>query len=169
MISAVQPVKVFSRVWNCSFCHCTLMVWNRFVFRTPVRERQPSWASYGPDCRTMTGLNITMYVPSLSKAMMRLQTPIMLAAMPTQLSLWAVRVSSRSWAVARSSAVAGAAFWARNVSSLQISRIILCSSRKLFLYCISQRKNAQVLSLARFLRGNQSHMPVCITLPMFHR
>ena len=26
MISAVQPVKVFSRVWNCSFCHWTLTV-----------------------------------------------------------------------------------------------------------------------------------------------
>ena len=26
MISAVQPVKVFSRVWNFSFCHWTLTV-----------------------------------------------------------------------------------------------------------------------------------------------
>ena len=26
MISAVHPVKVLSRVWNLSFCHCTLMV-----------------------------------------------------------------------------------------------------------------------------------------------
>ena len=32
---------------------------------------------------------------------------IMLAAMPTQLPLWAMRVSSRSWAVERSAAVAG--------------------------------------------------------------
>ena len=30
------------RGWNFSFCHCTLMVWNRLVFRVPVRERQPS-------------------------------------------------------------------------------------------------------------------------------
>ena len=41
MISAVQPEKVLMRDWNFSFCHCTLMVWNRLVFRVPVRERQP--------------------------------------------------------------------------------------------------------------------------------
>ena len=49
MISAVQPEKVLMRGWNFSFCHCTLMVCQRLVFRVPVRERQPSSVSYGPD------------------------------------------------------------------------------------------------------------------------
>ena len=40
-----QDGKVLMRLWNFSFCHCTLMVWNRFVCRTPVRDRQPSSAS----------------------------------------------------------------------------------------------------------------------------
>ena len=65
-----------------------------------------------------------MYSPSFSKAMMRLFMPIMFAAIPTQPSLWAIRVSIRSCATPRSAAVAGAAFCARKVSSLQISRII---------------------------------------------
>ena len=41
----------------------------------------------------ISGLNITIYVPSLSKAIMRLLTPIILAAIPTHPSLWAVRVA----------------------------------------------------------------------------
>ena len=45
MISAVQPVKVFSRVCSISFCHCTLMERKRFVFRVPFNDRQPSSAS----------------------------------------------------------------------------------------------------------------------------
>ena len=59
MISAVQPVKVLRRVWNVSFCHWTLMRFHRLVGRRPVRERQPSSVCYGPDCFTMTGLNMT--------------------------------------------------------------------------------------------------------------
>ena len=72
----------------------------RFERRVPVRDRQSSSASYTPDCLTMTGLNMTMYSPSLSKAMMRLLMPIIFAAMPTQPSLWAASVSSRSCAIA---------------------------------------------------------------------
>ena len=72
----------------------------------------------------MTGLNMSMYSPSFSKAMMRLFTPIMFAAMPTQPSLWAISVSRRSCAVLRSSAVAASAFWARKTSALHISRIM---------------------------------------------
>ena len=45
MICAVKPEKVLMRLWNFSFCHCTLMVRNRFVLRTPARDRQPSSAS----------------------------------------------------------------------------------------------------------------------------
>ena len=45
MISAVQPVKVFSRVCSILFCHCTLMERKRFVFRVPFNARQPSSAS----------------------------------------------------------------------------------------------------------------------------
>src|SRR5699024_8447425 len=54
--------------------------------------------------------------------MMRLDTPIMLAARPTQPSAWASSVSSRSAATGRSSGVAGSDFRARNSTSLQISR-----------------------------------------------
>lgn len=52
--------------------------------------------------------------------------------MPTQPALWAIRVSSRSRAVSRSSNVAGWAFWARKPSSLQISRTILCPPQVVF-------------------------------------
>lgn len=41
MISAVQPEKVLMRGWNFSFCHCTLMVCQRLVFRVPVRRDSP--------------------------------------------------------------------------------------------------------------------------------
>lgn len=64
---------------------------------------------------TITGLNMTMYSPMLSKAIMRLLTPIIFAAMPTQPSLCAVSVSSRSCATPRSAAVAGSAFWDRKI------------------------------------------------------
>ena len=74
-----------------------------------------------------------MYSPSQSKAMMRLLTPIMFAAMPTQPSLWAISVSRRSCAVLRSSAVAASAFWAKKVSSLQISRIMVFLLRGILL------------------------------------
>ena len=40
-----QDGKVLMRLWNFSFCHCTLMVRNRFVLRIPARDRQPSSAS----------------------------------------------------------------------------------------------------------------------------
>ena len=65
-----------------------------------------------------------MYVPMLSNAMMRLLTPIIFAAMPTQPSLCAASVSNKSCTIARSAAVAGSAFWDRKNSSLQISRIM---------------------------------------------
>ena len=41
MIWAVQPVKVFSRSWNFSFCQRTLMDFQRLAGRVTVRERQP--------------------------------------------------------------------------------------------------------------------------------
>ena len=43
--------------------------------------------------------------------------------------------------MARSSAVAGAAFWARNVSSLQISRFLDCSLK---LYDVPKEKRAAI-------------------------
>ena len=45
IICAVQPVKVFSLVWNFSFWYCTLMDCQRRVLRVPVSDRQPSSAS----------------------------------------------------------------------------------------------------------------------------
>ena len=59
---------------------------------------------------TISGLNMTMYAPTLSNAMMRLLTPIMFAAMPTQPFLCAASVSNKSCAMPRSSAVAGSGF-----------------------------------------------------------
>lgn len=45
IICAVQPVKVFSLVWNFSFWYYTLMDCQRRVLRVPVSDRQPSSAS----------------------------------------------------------------------------------------------------------------------------
>lgn len=54
----------------------------------------------------ISGLNITMYLEARSlssrKAIMRLRTPIMLAAIPTDLSLCAINVSSKSCATCNS-------------------------------------------------------------------
>ena len=46
MICAVQPVKVLMRSLPSMVWYCTLMLCQRFVFRTPSSERQPSSASY---------------------------------------------------------------------------------------------------------------------------
>ena len=67
------------------------------------------------------GIEHTVYVgarPLSSKnAMMRLRTPIIFAAMPTQLSLYATSVSSRSCATCKSYFVATSDFPARNIGS----------------------------------------------------
>lgn len=76
-----------------------------------MRERRPSSTSYGSDFLIISGLNKAMYLPSLSRAMILFWMPIKLAAMPTQPSLWAERESSKSWAMGKSSGVAGSAFW----------------------------------------------------------
>lgn len=55
--------------------------------RIASRDRQPSSVSYGPDFLIISGLNIIIYVPSLSNTIIRLRTPIIFAAIPTQASL----------------------------------------------------------------------------------
>lgn len=75
----------------------------------------------------MCGLNITKMRPpksSSTKAMMRLGTPIILAAMPTQPLRCASNVSFRSCATARSSSVFSAAAdgWLKNGMDVMISR-----------------------------------------------
>ena len=77
---------------------------------------------------------------SASTAMMRLRTPIMLAAMPTQPSAWAVSVSSKSRAMGASSGVAGADFCARNNGSCMIGWIIVKSP---LFFCTAQKDACQ--------------------------
>ena len=55
-----------------------------FAFLVPVRDRQPSYASYKPEDLMISGLNMTEAVPLSSKIMVLLATPIMFAAIPTQ-------------------------------------------------------------------------------------
>ena len=74
--------------------------------------------------------------------------------MPTQPALWAIRVSSRSRAVSRSSNVAGWAFWARKPSSLQISRTICVPPPVVFFVIVAvwpwMRKGRSGLPLKKF-------------------
>ena len=56
---------------------------------------------------------------------MLLFTPIIFAAIPTHTSLCAVKVSSKSWAVCKSAAVAGSDFNVKNIGSCTSSLIIL--------------------------------------------
>lgn len=69
----------------------------------------------------ISGLSITVYVgarpPSSRNAIIRLRTPIMFAAMPTQLSLCAINILSKSCTTCRSSFVATSDFLARNIGS----------------------------------------------------
>ena len=94
-------------------------------------DRQLSSVSYTPSFLIISGLNITVYVgarPLLSrKAMMRLRTLIIFAAIPPQLSLCAISVSSRSLATYRSSFVATSDFPARKMGSC-ISSLIIVST-----------------------------------------
>ena len=62
-------------------------------------------------------------VPLSSKIMMRLRTPIMLAAMPTHVCRCAASVSRRSCATGRSAAVAGSDGCMRKKRSVQMFRI----------------------------------------------
>ncbi|BAF39198.1 two component system response regulatory protein [Bifidobacterium adolescentis ATCC 15703] len=103
------------------------MRWYRTVRRSPWSERQPSAVSNAPSSAVMCGLNITKMRPpksSSTKAMMRLGTPIILAAMPTQPLRCASNVSFRSCATARSSSVFSAAAdgWLKNGMDVIISR-----------------------------------------------
>ena len=78
------------------------------VFRgLPKSDRQPSSVSYGAAFETISGLYITVgFTPSI-KAMILTVLPIIFAAIPTQISRCAFRVSSRSRAIKLSAFVAG--------------------------------------------------------------
>ena len=78
----------------------------------------------GPERFRILGLNMREGPPSLRNTMIRLDTPIMLAAMPTHPSAWAAKVSKRSCPTGRSSAVAGAEGWARKMGSFIMGRTI---------------------------------------------
>ena len=97
----------------------------------PRRERQLSSVLCAPSFLMISGLSITVYVGarplSSRNAIMRLRTPIIFAAIPTQLSLCAISVSSKSWATCRSSFVATSYFPARNIGSYISSFIIFFS------------------------------------------
>lgn len=111
-----------------------------FAFSWGAQQRKTtSSASYGPDFLIISGLNIVIYVPSLSNTIIRLRTPIIFAAMPTQLSLCAISVSSRSCATNRSSFVAGYDFPARNIGSCISSLTISVNFDYLFQYLYIRR------------------------------
>lgn len=100
----------------------------------PRRERQPSSVSYGPDFLIITGLNIVMHVPSLSNTIIRLRTPIIFAAIPTQPSLLAISVSNKFCVTCKSSFVAIYDLPARNSGSCTTFLIMLLISKTI--YCI---------------------------------
>lgn len=59
-----------------------------FAFVGDAQQRKTtSSPSYGPDFLIISGLNIVIYVPSLSNTIIRLRTPIIFAAIPAQASL----------------------------------------------------------------------------------
>ena len=108
----------------------TLIVLYLLHFRGPPRrDKHPSSVSYIPDFAIISGFSITVYVGarplSSRKAMMCLRTPIIFAAMPTQLSLCAISVSSKSCATCKSSFVAISDFPARKIGSCISSLTIL--------------------------------------------
>ena len=70
------------------------------------------------------GLNMTVAEPLSSKRMIRLLTLIMFAAIPTQVSLLASKVSLISCATDKSASVAGVDFWARKLGSFVTGLII---------------------------------------------
>ena len=101
----------------------------RLHFRGPPRrDRHPSSVSYAPSFLMISGLSITVYVGarplSSRKAIIRLNCPIILAAIPTHPSLCAISVSSKSCAIYKSSAVAASDFLANKIVSCIISLTI---------------------------------------------
>ena len=87
----------------------------RIVLRVPSRERHASSASYMSfDFFMILGFSMVMTIGPAKKAIIRLLTPIILAAIPTHMSLLARSVSARSIAVCISAFSAGSAL--RNIS-----------------------------------------------------
>lgn len=87
-----------------------------FAFSWGAQQRKTtSSASYDHDFLIISGLNIVIYVPSLSNTITRLRTPTIFASIPTQLSLCAISVSNKSYATCKSSFVATSDFPARNI------------------------------------------------------
>ncbi len=79
-----------------------------FAFSCGAQQRKTtSSASYDHDFLIISGLNIVIYVPSLSNTIIFLRTPIIFAAMPTQPSLLAISMSSKSCATCKFSFVVG--------------------------------------------------------------
>ena len=97
----------------------------RQVQRKLHRLESLSSVSYGLSFLSMTGFSIVIYLPSSpTNAIMLLRMPIMLAAIPTQVSLCAINVSSRSLATCKSSFAAFSDFPARKSGSCINSLII---------------------------------------------
>lgn len=97
-----------------------------FIFSSAAeQERHPSSVSYGHDFLIISGWNIVVYVPSLSNTIIRLCTPITFAAIPRQLSLLAINVSSKSCATCKSSFVATSDLTPRKIGSCVTYLIIM--------------------------------------------
>ena len=97
-----------------------------FAFSWGAQQRKTtSSASYDHDFLIISGLNIVIYVPSLSNTITRLRTPIIFATIPTQLSLLAINVSSKYCTTCDSSFVAFSDFTPRKIGSYITSLTIV--------------------------------------------
>ena len=97
-----------------------------FAFSWGAQQRKTtSSASYGPDFLIISGLNIVIYVHSLSNTIIRLRTPIIFATIPTQLSLLAINVSSKYCTTCESFFVAFSDFTPRKIGSCITSLTIV--------------------------------------------
>ena len=96
-----------------------------FAFSCGAQQRKTtSSASYDHDFLIISGLNIVIYVPSLSNTITRLRTPIIFATIPTQLSSLAINVSSK-YCTCDSSFVAFSDFTPRKIGSCITSLTIV--------------------------------------------
>lgn len=109
---------------------------------TPSRDRQPSSVSYFPVFFVITGLIMIKLKGPAETMMIRFREPIMFAAIPTHLSLFAFKVSVKSVITCLSASIAGSDFCYRKSRSLTICFTIfhhssrrLSSNNRITLYC----------------------------------
>ena len=101
-------------------------------FLWPIRDRHPSSVSYSLAFFVIIGFIIIKSYNPLDTQIIDLLYPIIFAANPTHLSLFAFNVSSNSYAIYLSFSVAFSAFCDRNSMSFTICFTMLVS----FVYVI---------------------------------